>query len=238
MMSVSQRRWSFALALTLFCHLGAIVLPVGLEANTRVSESTERPVVVRLAIQPTPQAPPVTQPPTPKPPKPKKTKPSKPKPKKRRRKLRRKSESIQKPPAPSPIREESITPPTNNEEVKVAHPTSERQAIAQPRAQQVVRLDGYWRGFKRLVESHKRYPRIAQELRLEGVVEIRVTLDRTGRMVGEPKIARSSGHSVLDKEALRMLRAARDSGFTVPLPRAWREATASVVLPFSFRLRS
>ncbi|MBX2813899.1 MAG: TonB family protein [Myxococcales bacterium] len=113
-------------------------------------------------------------------------------------------------------------------------PTQSVSSSAQPE----VSLEGYWQGFRRFVASYKKYPRMARRLRLEGIVKVQVTVDRLGRVLGAPKVVGSSGHAVLDAEALRMLDSLINSGFSVPLPTKWHKSTASVILPIEFQLRS
>lgn len=55
--------------------------------------------------------------------------------------------------------------------------------------------------------QHRRYPAPARRARLQGTVEIVVLLMPDGRLVGQ-RIAQSSGHAVLDKAALELLRRA------------------------------
>lgn len=62
------------------------------------------------------------------------------------------------------------------------------------------------------LESVKRYPRGARARRVEGVVYVRFSVDRAGRVTGV-SLARSSGHPELDQEALAAVYRAQ------PLPR-------------------
>jgi protein TonB len=54
---------------------------------------------------------------------------------------------------------------------------------------------------------HKRYPARAARLGLAGTARVRLTIDDRGALAKPPRIARSSGHSALDAEAVRMARA-------------------------------
>jgi len=58
------------------------------------------------------------------------------------------------------------------------------------------------------VIGRRRYPRAARRLGLEGTAVVSLLLWPDGRLAGGPRIRRSSGHEVLDREALRMVRAA------------------------------
>lgn len=55
--------------------------------------------------------------------------------------------------------------------------------------------------------QHRRYPGAARRARLQGTVEVVVVLMPDGRLVNQ-RIAQSSGHSILDKAALDLLRRA------------------------------
>jgi protein TonB len=53
-----------------------------------------------------------------------------------------------------------------------------------------------------LLERNKRYPAVAQSRREQGVAQVFFSLDRQGGVINS-RIARSSGASALDEEALR-----------------------------------
>jgi periplasmic protein TonB len=55
--------------------------------------------------------------------------------------------------------------------------------------------------------QHRRYPAPARRARLQGVVEVVVVLMPDGRLVDQ-RVAQSSGHAILDKAALELLRRA------------------------------
>lgn len=83
------------------------------------------------------------------------------------------------------------------------------------------------------LDSKKRYPPAAQRLRQDGVVLIRFTMDRSGRVLTS-RIERGSGRALLDREALAMLQRAQ------PLPAPPDEvpgATLELVTPVEFFLR-
>ncbi len=58
------------------------------------------------------------------------------------------------------------------------------------------------------VRRHRNYPAIAQEMGLEGTVEVRVVVAPDGTLASPPTIDESCGHEVLDDEALRIVRRA------------------------------
>lgn len=82
------------------------------------------------------------------------------------------------------------------------------------------------------LESKKRYPPSAQRLRQEGVVHVRFTMDRAGRVL-TARIERASGRSLLDREALALLERAQP---LPPPPVEVQGATLELVAPVEFFL--
>jgi protein TonB len=82
--------------------------------------------------------------------------------------------------------------------------------------------------------QYRTYPLAARRARIEGVVQLRVTLMPDGTLVGA-RIERSSGHAILDRAALELLsRAAR-------LPDTFgnaREGQIELQLPIVYRMRT
>jgi len=97
-----------------------------------------------------------------------------------------------------------------------------------------VDLEGYGAGLSKAVTAHRHYPAQARRLRLEGTVLVGVDVSRDGALAGDPVVTRSSGHAVLDDEALRMVRAA--APFPA-LPTGVTGASAHFVLPIRFGIR-
>lgn len=97
-----------------------------------------------------------------------------------------------------------------------------------------VDLEGYGAQLSRAVTAHRRYPAQARRLRLEGTAVVEVDVARDGTLVGSPVLSRSSGHVMLDEEALRMVRAAAPFA---ALPAGLAGATAHFVLPIRFGIR-
>lgn len=89
-----------------------------------------------------------------------------------------------------------------------------------------------------LVNAHlarnKRYPREARQARQEGVVTVRFTVSRDGRVSGAT-IRNSSGHELLDQATLDLLQRVS------PLPRFPRSMTrdsVTLTLPIEYSLRT
>lgn len=83
------------------------------------------------------------------------------------------------------------------------------------------------------LQKYKRYPRAAQQRRQEGVAQVRFAVDRQGRVSGI-RLARSSGHDLLDTETLATVERA------APLPPPPPEVPGDpveVLVPVEFFLR-
>jgi len=84
------------------------------------------------------------------------------------------------------------------------------------------------------LSQYRSYPLAARRARLEGVVQLHVTLLPDGRLV-DARVAQSSGHSVLDQAALDLL------AHAAPLPAAFggtRTERIELELPIVYRMRS
>jgi protein TonB len=83
------------------------------------------------------------------------------------------------------------------------------------------------------INRYKRYPVEARAHKVEGIVSIEFTLDRSGQILSS-RVAHSSGSAVLDEEAVALLRRA------TPLPTPPQDVPPegfSLVLPIHFRMR-
>jgi periplasmic protein TonB len=83
------------------------------------------------------------------------------------------------------------------------------------------------------LEKHKRYPREAQWMKQEGVVELYFTMDREGRVL-DARIEQSAQSSALDREALALL--VRAEPLPLP-PEAAPDATFELIVPIEFALK-
>lgn len=79
---------------------------------------------------------------------------------------------------------------------------------------------------------HKRYPQEARARALTGEVEIRFRLDRSGR-VRNAELVRSSGHRLLDDEAVAMMARANP----LPPPPAGASVEMEMTAPIRYRLK-
>lgn len=84
----------------------------------------------------------------------------------------------------------------------------------------------------REIARHKQYPRIAQMRGWQGEATIELRIDGNGNLLSS-RIVTSSGHDVLDKQGLEMVRKA--SPFPPP-PEALRGRNFEILVPVSFKL--
>ena len=78
---------------------------------------------------------------------------------------------------------------------------------------------------------YKRYPRVATDNNWEGRVDVRITFNAEGRRVSVA-VAKSSGHEVLDKQAVDTVTKA-----FVPVPPALRGREFTVDIPVIYNLK-
>ncbi len=92
--------------------------------------------------------------------------------------------------------------------------------------------DGYITGIYRAIEQYKRYPRSARRMQQEGVVEVAFTILADGA-IGEVRISKASGYSLIDKAALE---AVNNIGRLDPIPEALEMERWELILPIRYEL--
>ena len=95
-------------------------------------------------------------------------------------------------------------------------------------------LKSYLQQVRSLLDQNKHYPALARRQHQEGVVVLRFTIAACGR-IEATQLLRSSGHSLLDQEALETVR--RVKSFP-PFPPALNRERLTIELPLAFRLLS
>lgn len=85
----------------------------------------------------------------------------------------------------------------------------------------------YW------LEKHKTYPSLAKRRRREGMVIIAFVVNRRGKVLNS-EIVKSSGHKVLDRETLKMLKRAQP---LPPFPKKIESEKLEFSIPIHFFLR-
>lgn len=92
-------------------------------------------------------------------------------------------------------------------------------------------IRGYNRAVYRTINKYKHYPMIARRMRLQGKVYIEVVIDAAGK-IKSARVKRSSGHKVLDKEALKTVK--RIGSLPSP-PRQLNWSTRRLTIPMVYR---
>ena len=143
------------------------------------------------------------------------------------------------PPRPRQEEQEKMASANSIASSTSAPPSLDGKRVAAPQtsvASQPSQDASVWSG---LLLAHlsrfKRYPALAVRQQRQGVVQVAVTLDRQGNVLGV-KLLRSSGVASLDREALQLPQRAS------PLPAPGNEIAAgqrefSVTIPIRFDLR-
>jgi periplasmic protein TonB len=95
-------------------------------------------------------------------------------------------------------------------------------------------MKGYYQSLNTLMRRSRAYPRSARRQRIEGTVLVEMKVGASGEIISV-KVARSSGHSVLDKAALSSVQQMKH----LPSPPQELNWRARVVrIPFEYRLQS
>lgn len=205
------------------------------------------PILARL-VEPVPApAPAVTQPAAPQP------QPVKPKPQAREKPP---APTLAKPSAvPQPVAkaapQEALAPPAPVEEPAAPEAPAAPPAIARvdpvpsapasgPPAAAVIApaadagsLDQYRLQLIGIAKKYKRYPRVAIDNNWEGDVVVRMVIGANG-MISSLSIKTSSGHTVLDQQALEMFKKAKP---LVPIPPALRGKEFTIEVRANYNLK-
>ena len=217
--------WALIGSLMLHAFI-ALVLP-----NLAMNAPKQEPLVVELVQQ--------APPPPPPPPEPPKPEPIKPKPQ---------IKPVVKPVVmPTEIKNDPTPPPPPPPEVIAAAPQVEAPPPKTPPVAIVPRepakpvvvpvdttevRDNYDNALWSAIVKHKQYPRIAQMRGWQGEAIVELQIDGNGKLKSK-KIIQSSGHEVLDKQALDMVEKALP--FPAP-PEVLRGSSFSVKVPIAFKL--
>jgi periplasmic protein TonB len=254
---VGTARWTISLLVVLALHAALLVVialrhvavePIGMPPSavmidlaplpaTAPPEPSPPPVIqpeVQTPPEPQPELVPVPEPETPKlapspAPNPAVTlpppQPPKPKPKAKR---------IEHPPMSRPEAEPTPAlrepaPPATAPSAAAAQPSA-----AQSTASSAASARASWQAqLVAWLEKYKRYPRVAQEQRQQGVVYLHFAIDRQGKVLSS-QINKSSGFELLDEEVLALIQRAQ------PVPAPPPEVGGSrieLLVPVAFSLR-
>jgi TonB family protein len=81
------------------------------------------------------------------------------------------------------------------------------------------------------VNRQRHYPEVAARLGMEGRAHVHLRVRRDGTLMEPPRLVSSSGHEVLDTEALRMAAAAAPFG---PMPESTSRTDAGFIIAVEF----
>ncbi len=93
-------------------------------------------------------------------------------------------------------------------------------------------LSSYGQTISQALARYKEYPRIAQMQGWQGSVTMRLRVAPSGRLI-DAEVHASSGHGVLDRQALAM--ASKPERYPAP-PEGLRDREIAVLVPVVFRL--
>jgi len=223
----------YAIAASLALHALALLSLPALRSPT-APPAAPPPLEARLM----PAQPPETHKPAPAPevePKPVEPKPAppevrKPVPRSKPRPLARPVAKTPQPvaePAPAPSPAPVVAPPPQAQPAVPAAP----RAAARPDAASLVAQ--YRAAIMLQAARYKRYPRFARDNGWEGRVEVRLAIGPDGA-IGSINVTRGSGYSILDRQALEMVRSAKPDA---AIPEGLRGRPFSVDIPVIFSLR-
>ncbi len=102
-----------------------------------------------------------------------------------------------------------------------------------PKAQGKASLSSYQSRLVAHLRRYRTYPNAARSKRLQGTAIVSFTIDGGGRVVGA-SLAKGTGHSILDREALAMVR--RASPFPA-IPAGMSKSRVTVRAPIRFDMR-
>lgn len=152
------------------------------------------------------------------------------------RATRRKPEPRKQPP---PVKNDAVksrtAEPKPEPEQKHAKPAEEDLAAVKAAAARIDpgKFNNYLQRIRGELIRHRQYPYLARRFRQQGVCIVGFTVYASGR-VTDARIVRSSGHSTLDEEVLRMLQAATP---LPPIPESLARDKLAVEVPVEFNLR-
>jgi protein TonB len=246
----SERTLGYALAASLVLHLALFVVFPGVRFATLQPPLAQPPLVARLEpAQPAPSAAPpvsVAAPPVPvAAPKP----PARPVHKPRVKPIVRAKPATKAPPpvaslpepivaAPAVAHAEPETPPATpsapaSQPVASIAPQAVAPAAIAERPSEAS-LAQYRLGVIEAARRYKRYPRVALDNNWQGRAEVHMAIGADGSMAAL-SVRASSGHEILDREALDMIRKATP---LTPIPASLRGTAFTLDIPVVFNLEA
>jgi protein TonB len=110
--------------------------------------------------------------------------------------------------------------------------------VVKPAPAPVVERSGlsaaYRHTLEQKIQKNLRYPRLARDRGIEGVAFLEFVMDYEGELLNTPRIIRSSGFAILDREAILAVR--RAAPFP-KLPQGMRVGRLTLTMPLSFTIK-
>ena len=218
---VGTIRWTVSLLVVLALHGGLLLIimlrqlpiePIGMPPAAVMIDLAPLPSVAPAAPSPTPPEPEGRAPPPEPPPKPQPL-PELEIPKLAPSPALHPAVTLRAPQPPKPkVKQVERPPVTQREQQPTAPPPptpTPQSAISQGAATSASSARVTWQAqLLAWLEKYKRYPRVAQEQRQQGVVYLRFAIDRQGKVLSS-QINKSSGFEVLDDEVLALVQRAQ-----------------------------
>jgi protein TonB len=233
--AIDNRAINYAVLASLVLH-GVLLFGLSLNRQAQRAPSLPGLLVAHLAEPAPVKAAPQLEPPKPQaqePPPPPVVKPPPPKPKPTPSPIAKAAPKIQEakpapvPPVPAAPAVEapppSAPPASSAPPVMSAPPATDPQPSAAP---DFGTLSEYEKALRVVAARYKKYPRVARDNNWEGTVEVSMVIGANG-LIKSISIKSSSGHDVLDQEALEMFRKAKP---LVPIPSSLRGKEFTTVL--------
>jgi len=232
----SERTLEYALAASLVLHLALFMAFPAVHFATLQPASTQPPLVARLEpAQPAPAAAPpapVAASPAPKP-------SAQPVHKPHAKPVVRAKPATKAPPPPAlpppePVAAAPELPPAAPAEplASVAPQGAAPAPVAAPPSEAT--LAQYRLAVIEAARRYKHYPRVALDNNWQGRAEVRMAIGTDGA-IAELSVRASSGHEILDREALDMIRKATP---LTPIPESLRGTTFTLDIPVVFSLET
>ena len=223
---------AWALAFSLLLHLALLML---LQPSRAPAPVPQAPLKVVLQ-PPKPEPPPEVSPPKepPKAPPPAQKRLPKPAPAEKPQTSVVESPTTDRLPLPPPPEVIAVEPKPEQKVVFVAPPPPPEPPKPQgPTAQDIeAARNGYGSLLAREFAKHKQYPRQAQARGWQGTTRVQLELDAAGNVLSTT-VSVSSGHEILDQQALEMVK--KVSPLPLP-PDILRNQPLTILVPIPFRL--
>jgi periplasmic protein TonB len=242
--SAGGRAFSYAVVASILLH-GAVLFGLPSLKEARRAAATPGPITARLVAPPSPPTveAPQTTPPQVEPQKPQlEPPPPAPVPVPKKSPIVRPEPAAPPKPAATPPQPVPAAPAATPSPAAPAAPPAPAAGAPGPMAkvdpQPGAQLDrgtlaDYERELRVVAAKYKRYPRVAMDNNWEGTVEVSMVIGANG-LISSVSIRTSSGHQLLDKQAIEMFTRAKP---LVPIPPALRGKEFSIVLRAIYSLK-